>query len=555
MAKKPTKELSPKENLLAALVQQDRSFSALPLFMVDEEDRRRKPSLTYKTDITLAGAPGTFKWQVSADLTFGFPDHFDRKVFKILEALILQQPRPIKNPVHFSLYRILQMLGLPPFGVHFSRMRAAIQRIAAVKVHAQFISASQASSRHESQTFHILNDVTFQDETFDNELGAGSHTLTLGDWYLDVLNRETTSPVDIAIFQSLQNPIASRLYEFLLIQFPDVLENKLKGWDVSYSTLCQMLPVKEVSWASSPKRQFEDAHNELIVNDLIDRVEWSKTEQGWQLVYIPGRRFFDATSRRETPSARPESSEPRVTVQMAMPEEPEKTVIEEFPAVPNSETVEADIESKELPISPKTDAQENRTSQPEENVSEVGTTAEENAQPMNSPVAPEEPVVSGGRAYAEAVSEAAGTGEPGTGIGSRAENEKGSSPSAGPLEDVQSEEIDKTETGAIATPEQVDSGPEKSAETSHADGESALPEGYSEANPCSVRPSENESLPYDRLKTEEEDPRYDSFTATREETTDLPTSTYTSSQLQYFIFSEKGSAMAGLQNGETHSNL
>ena len=249
--------------------------------MVDEEDRRRKPSLTYKTDITLAGAPGTFKWQVSADLTFGFPDHFDRKVFKILEALILQQPRPIKNPVHFSLYRILQMLGLPPFGVHFSRMRAAIQRIAAVKVHAQFISASQASSRHESQTFHILNDVTFQDETFDNELGAGSHTLTLGDWYLDVLNRETTSPVDIAIFQSLQNPIASRLYEFLLIQFPDVLENKLKGWDVSYSTLCQMLPVKEVSWASSPKRQFEDAHNELIVNDLIDRVEWSKTEQGW----------------------------------------------------------------------------------------------------------------------------------------------------------------------------------------------------------------------------------------------------------------------------------
>ena len=94
-------ELSKPSDLLASLVSQDTAFLALPLFSIEEEDRRRKQSLTYETDVTLNDLPGKFKWLVSADPSYGFPDAFDRKVFKIMEALILENERPIKNPVFF----------------------------------------------------------------------------------------------------------------------------------------------------------------------------------------------------------------------------------------------------------------------------------------------------------------------------------------------------------------------------------------------------------------------------------------------------------------------
>lgn len=415
---------------------------------MNEEERRRKPSLTYKTDVTLAGAPGTFKWQVSADLSYGFPDHFDRKVFKILEAFILQQPHPIENPVHFSLYRILQMLGLPPFGVHFSRVRASIQRIAAVKIHAQFISASQDSSRHESQTFHIFNDVTFQEETFDNELGAGSHTLTLGGWYLDAMNRETTYPVDITTFQSLQNPLASRVYEFLLVKFPDVLENKLKGWSVAYSTLCQLLPVKEVSWASSPRRQFEDAHNELIANDLIDRVEWSKAEQGWQLLYIPGRHFFEEASHTDMPFVRSASNTGPDNSQIASPDDQQASVESTHSEPLNPGTIEEALEPVKFFFSRAVGVQEIMVPQPEENSSEMSTASEGIPKSVNSSADLQETEVSGGRAYADV----AGTNDPVSLSAASANHETGTPPVSTPHEEIKSVEVDTAERSDAMAP-------------------------------------------------------------------------------------------------------
>jgi hypothetical protein len=281
-------ELSNPSDLLASLVSQDTAFLALPLFSIEEEDRRRKQSLTYETDVTLNDLPGKFKWQVSADPSYGFPDAFDRKVFKIMEALILENERPIKNPVFFSLYRVLQVLGLPPFGVHFTRVRSSVQRIAAVKIHAQFIHAEGDASAHESQTFHLFDDVTFQEEIFDDEMGAGNPKLTLGLVYLQSLNSGMLQPIGFEELQSLQNPIAGRLHEILLAKFTDRQVRAQNSWTVSYPELCKLLPVRAVGWMSSPKRQFEEIHNELIGYNIVDRIEWEKTEQGWTVQYIPG---------------------------------------------------------------------------------------------------------------------------------------------------------------------------------------------------------------------------------------------------------------------------
>jgi len=121
------------------------------------------------------------------------------------------------------------MLGLPPFGVHFTRVRAAVQRLAAIKIHAQFVSGDKIQTRHQSQTFRVFDDVTFQEESFGDEIGEGNHRLTLSGWYLDAINRDAVVAVDLGILQSVHNPHASRLYELLLTKFTELISQKKTG--------------------------------------------------------------------------------------------------------------------------------------------------------------------------------------------------------------------------------------------------------------------------------------------------------------------------------------
>ncbi|MBT5871892.1 MAG: IS200/IS605 family transposase [Candidatus Latescibacteria bacterium] len=277
------------DRLLTALTEGGTPFGLLPLFSLDDEDRRRKHTLNYEKQITLDAEQLAFKWQVSADPSYGFPDAFDRKVFKIIEALALRPEKPLRNPVFFSLYQILQVLDLPPFGMHFARVRSSIQRIAALKIHTHFTRAGTDNADLHSETFHVYNDVVFQEEAFGNDIGAGNHQLNLGEWYLEGLNEGFIQPMDLGLLASIPDPVSNRLCEVLQCKFADKGTKRDIGWHVSYSDLCQLLPIKEAGWITNPQRQLDGMHEELIALDVLDRVEWEKSSAGWTLVYIPGQ--------------------------------------------------------------------------------------------------------------------------------------------------------------------------------------------------------------------------------------------------------------------------
>ena len=196
----------------------------------------------------------SFKWQVSADTCHGFPDSFDRKVFKIIESLAQEQGRPLKNPIHFSLYRILQILDLPPFGVHFARVRSSVQRIAALKVHTHLTRSAGENADVQSETFHLYDDVMFQEEAFGNDIGAGNHQLNFGEWYLESLNQGSIQPIDLEMLTSVPDPVSSRLGELLSVQFLTTRIDLEAGWRIAYTDLCALMPQK----------QLDGVHNDLI---------------------------------------------------------------------------------------------------------------------------------------------------------------------------------------------------------------------------------------------------------------------------------------------------
>lgn len=165
---------------LVLLSREETTLSALPFFSLDYADRRRKHLLSYETRLTQHGVDATLRWQVSADPIYGFPDAFDRRVFKVVEYLVLQRGLPLRNPIPFSMHQVLQLLGLTPFGSNLARVRSSIRRIAAVTVHSHITFLKGKENGHLSQTFHLYDDVSFREESLGGEIGAGRTTSSTG---------------------------------------------------------------------------------------------------------------------------------------------------------------------------------------------------------------------------------------------------------------------------------------------------------------------------------------------------------------------------------------
>src|SRR5439155_18949133 len=85
-----------------------------------------------------------------------------------------------------------------------------------------------------------------------------------------------------------KSAIASRLYEFLLINF----YSDAPALRINYETLAQYLPVKAEKYLSSARRQLGAALDLLQANGLVGSAEWCASRTGLaQLVLERGRRF------------------------------------------------------------------------------------------------------------------------------------------------------------------------------------------------------------------------------------------------------------------------
>src|SRR5207244_3871640 len=112
----------------------------------------------------------------------------------------------------------------------------------------------------------------------------------LADWYLDNLNALFTAPLDYGLWRSLdgRSPIASRLYEFLLLNFysgAPVLR-------INYETLAQFLPVRPERYPSDARRQLEPALQLLTGSEIVAAVHWAEAKASLgQLHLYRGRRL------------------------------------------------------------------------------------------------------------------------------------------------------------------------------------------------------------------------------------------------------------------------
>jgi len=256
-----------------------------------------------------------FHWRVMAPPRYGLPSVFEWQVFRAIENILSETPKPVENPVKFSFYQICERMKVRPCGKVYKRIREAIERIALTGIQSKkaFYLKEKKKRITTGATFHLYDSYVFVDDELPDGTIADTNYLWLNPLYLSNINHRYVKPIDSKYYWSLKKAISRRLYEILSTKFyglPDLDVTLCQN----YVNLCELLritPQKYLSWA---KKVFEPAHEELIKTGFLKSARWEKRgkrPETWFILYTPGPRAIKEIKRAK--GERMELPEPGLT--------------------------------------------------------------------------------------------------------------------------------------------------------------------------------------------------------------------------------------------------
>lgn len=277
---------SSKEKVLPSEV----NFLVLPFFSLSKEKATEKEGLEYKRTVKRDGRREEVVWKVSPSEEYGYPGIYDKKVFKGVEELLNNRGFPIDNPVTFSIYQLLGLMGVKKVGGRdYKRVKESMERLVATTIKSEGSFYHKGKKKYLDEVFHLFSRVIFTGEKLPNGEEAEENYLYLNSWLLDNLNKYYVRPLDYDYYKSLDGELSKRLYELLGVKFYGLLNGGRPYLRYKYNNLCKLLPLRRQNYLSKAKQIFEPAHEELQEKNFLRKVDWKKkaTDETY-ITYYPG---------------------------------------------------------------------------------------------------------------------------------------------------------------------------------------------------------------------------------------------------------------------------
>ena len=265
------------------------NFTRLPFFVLSRRSRLKKQGeIEYKDSIERNGEKLNILWRVTANIRYGYPGPFDKKVHKAIEFLINKKGFPVENPINFSFYELCKLMNINNSGRTKKMIKDALIRTKLAGVESRGAFYYKGEKRWIDDIFNLYDRVLFVGERLSNGEVADRNYVFLSDWYLKSLNSFYVKPLDFDYYCKLKSALSGRLYELLSIQFYSL---RGKPFSVEYHKLCQLLPITEQKYLSKAKENLSLAHQELNESMFLTQVRWRETGKNkWIITYYPGER-------------------------------------------------------------------------------------------------------------------------------------------------------------------------------------------------------------------------------------------------------------------------
>jgi hypothetical protein len=296
-------QLTAKEELSLRFIRAEANLLRLPLFALHTKGLRTLDGIECTGSTTRGGQTQEFVFRVTRNTSSLYPGPLSRKIHFALIDIATRRGLPLTNPITWSWRDLCRRMNISYGGSKTVReLKSAIRSTHGIVISTQYALYSRADGQplpNRERGHHFYEDFVFVNDQLPDGRPADINHVWLADWYLANINALFTAPLDYQLWIKLEqkSPIASRLYEFLLINFysgTPVLR-------INYPNLAQFLPIQTHRFASLAERQLAPAFALLIKAEVIKTMTWGTSRDGVpQLLLHRGDRLT-APGDREQP--------------------------------------------------------------------------------------------------------------------------------------------------------------------------------------------------------------------------------------------------------------
>jgi hypothetical protein len=261
--------------LIPRIISAEANLLRLPLFALDTKGLRTLDGIQCSSKVKRNGEIYQFTFRATRNTDTLYPGPLARSAHLAFLSIIIEAGFPFENPLVWTWRDLCRRIGIRNSGRTQQHLEAAVTATAGLLLKSESALYSKPDGkpiRTEKALLHLYEKVVFVGEELADGRKADTNHLWLSDWYLANLNAFFTAPLDYELWQSLdqRSTIASRLYEFLLLNFysgTPVLR-------INYPNLAQFLPVRLEKYLSAARRQLSPAFDLLIGAEAVQRVRW-----------------------------------------------------------------------------------------------------------------------------------------------------------------------------------------------------------------------------------------------------------------------------------------
>ncbi len=229
------------------------------------------------------------EWMVTPNRKLGMPTMFTMRVlFGLIELASRQERTPDVLDIG-SLYSFCQLIGIVPDRKNRALVRKHIEILCATTCFSRGVWVAKGQKDRVTGSFQILSLAGFKNQTDGNGGIHEKNFVVFHELVRHNLDAQYVKTLDAAFMWSLKTDIAQLLYTHLSNGFNTALKARWDYWEVDYVWLAQRMGLKVWGELRRAKDQFRKAHQELINQNYIAKVDW--TEGSWKIRYYPGMRF------------------------------------------------------------------------------------------------------------------------------------------------------------------------------------------------------------------------------------------------------------------------
>jgi hypothetical protein len=259
----------------APFVKAEANLLRFPFFALKTKGLKAVTGYECRGKLTRDGVTYKFNYKTSRNVETTYPGSLSRAVHLAFLTMLSEQGTPLRNPITWTWRELCRRMGISCSGRAISDLKQAILATRGVIIFSDQALYSKPDAKPictQKEAVGLYERVVFLGADLPDGAGvADKNCLWLSQWYLDNLNALFTAPLNHELWLHLEqrSSIASRLYEFLLLNFHGTPTLRIK-----YEKLAKFLPVRVEKHLSQARQQLNPALDLLVQSKVLQAFEW-----------------------------------------------------------------------------------------------------------------------------------------------------------------------------------------------------------------------------------------------------------------------------------------